>query len=114
MCGGDAVILIVLSDKKGRSPRVRGGTVNEKDQYPMARVDPRVCGGDDPPSFNFFDFRGRSPRVRGGRYYAAGALVICGSIPACAGGTKKIKYAFFYDGVDPRVCGGGLLLFLHK
>ena len=69
-------------------------------------VDPRVRGGDPETPRHSARPSGRSPRARGRhrkRDFGRGAKR---SIPACAGETKRQRYASRPKRVDPRVRGG--------
>jgi len=51
---------------------------------------------------------GRSPRARGSQDGELGALLLRGSIPACAGEPRHAAARPGRTGVDPRVRGGAL------
>ena len=105
VCGGTSSTVRVQELAPGLSPRVRGNLENllglvafpgsipacagepppECPPRAMCRVYPRVCGG----TAQFVGWHqmhgGLSPRVRGNRHSDGHGLMLCGSIPACAG-----------------------------
>ena len=124
--GGDHVMSYCRRGAGGRSPRARGrpqvsgskinrcGSIpacaGETSSMPSApntiQVDPRVRGGDSRRSSPAPGARGRSPRARGRQAPRISRIFVGGSIPACAGETKKNVAANLEAKVDPRVRGG--------
>ena len=92
----------------GLSPRVRGETFGGFDVRTAHRVYPRVCGGNRSIAPTSPSCKGLSPRVRGKRCRYRRNAVRAGSIPACAGETRRGADCGADDGVYPRVCGGNL------
>ena len=130
VCGGAIDRGKVPPAHPGRSPRVRGslnlGSIDatplgsipacagEPPPLPMpsttVRVDPRVCGGAKKGNAKTAYLSGRSPRVRGSRQVQDEPGVRAGSIPACAGEPTCSNAATDSRWVDPRVCGGAVLI----
>ena len=126
VCGGDFCMSEKFSAIAGRSPRMRGGPKDERDEIAKmgsipayaggttyaqsgvgcCKVDPRVCGGDRNGIEPWAVSWGRSPRMRGGLMRVGTGSATRRSIPAYAGGTLTLM-SWETDGeVDPRVCGG--------
>ena len=129
-CGGAGGRHPLGGDREGRSPRVRGSptrcpaTGHERGSIPAgagepspparradrAGVDPRGCGGAYVSRSAIVPVAGRSPRVRGSPRRAGRRRGGPGSIPAGAGEPKAGRYRGGKAGVDPRGCGGAMLI----
>ena len=129
-CGGDQADDLGKALLRGRSPRVRGrheqrhdliagaGSIpagageTEKVQDFRVRptVDPRGCGGDRPTFAVGQILEGRSPRVRGRPGPGSRRAAAARSIPAGAGETSSGSGAQCPHRVDPRGCGGDLVV----
>ena len=126
VCGGNSRSSLARSRPVGLSPRVRGKQMEEGDvrmlqgsipacagETPWTpwtpwtpEVYPRVCGG-NPAAYPIGILsQGLSPRVRGKRLIALLVQDTQGSIPACAGETKRALSRGRVKRVYPRVCGG--------
>ena len=125
VCGEDLASVQALTISPGRSPRVRGRPVHREGTESRARsipacagktpgeygrelvgkVDPRVCGEDLAADISAAATTGRSPRVRGRLRKQQYWLANIGSIPACAGKTRRRRCRCTRARVDPRVCG---------
>ena len=126
VCGGNGDVWTKALNAEGLSPRVRGKpgdmylprdvwgsipacageTHNLLDKQFCDAVYPRVCGGNRGLLRLRLRLPGLSPRVRGkpmSRQLTAGML---GSIPACAGETRRHARRHCQPKVYPRVCGG--------
>src|SRR5690606_11941861 len=73
-------------------------------------VDPRACGGAATCKRHCKQFEGRSPRVRGSPTLMECLLSCQGSIPARAGEPLRAGTHQIVVEVDPRACGGALIL----
>ena len=73
---------------------------------PARKVYPRVCGGTAGTLSLAPAPAGLSPRVRGNRGADSPAVLVCGSIPACAGEPPWGSVGGSITRVYPRVCGG--------
>ena len=128
VCGGTPYSFANAASDHGLSPRVRGnhelleragrvpgsipacaGEPNRESSGRSAYwVYPRVCGGTlcchRPAAVGC----GLSPRVRGNLRHRHVALIVHGSIPACAGEPRTGTRQAGSCGVYPRVCGGTL------
>ena len=109
VCGGTALSGNLISIHDGLSPRVRGNPAaatrpaNPRRSIPACagephtegkplcvwKVYPRVCGGTSSVRNSANRMSGLSPRVRGNPGTAISASSAGGSIPACAGGTRR-------------------------
>ena len=105
VCGGTLVRVTLRGKGSGLSPRVRGnhdgadrvefvaGSIPACAGEPFAsvasadsqRVYPRVCGGTHGRHHGGWAMGGLSPRVRGNPTVWLVPVLLCGSIPACAG-----------------------------
>ena len=130
VCGGNVKACECTSASHGRSPRMRGklvtpigggtsprsipayaGETGVSDSLPVfEKVDPRVCGGNRIESRAVLSNPGRSPRMRGKQGTPGGGRGGGGSIPAYAGETLTDVYLPPSGSVDPRVCGGNLMV----
>ena len=126
VCGGNLANAAAASKSAGLSPRVRGkpsprkletqparsipacaGETKGRCQPPVGlKVYPRVCGGNDLLGSIIDTNQGLSPRVRGKPTAYYNRNVIKGSIPACAGETRRTPSDGWNRKVYPRVCGG--------
>ena len=129
MCGGNTSSWGNPATLKGLSPRVRGKPSRRPAGFSRgrsipacagetrcgcwtttrSRVYPRVCGGNAAPSHSVHGHQGLSPRVRGKRCNPTAARRprrSAGSIPACAGETRRAGLWRGGCRVYPRVCGG--------
>ena len=126
VCGGAAAAPSGGSTLAGLSPRVRGspGRIPVRDFLPRsipacagepqaarwveaaAQVYPRVCGGAQRVPHLAVAVAGLSPRVRGSPGDEPAAVMLDGSIPACAGEPCLRSRSCRSAGVYPRVCGG--------
>ena len=70
------------------------------------RVYPRVCGGTSGAGHILPLLQGLSPRVRGNPAAVPYGLLLCRSIPACAGEPLRSRSCRSVFEVYPRVCGG--------
>jgi len=126
VCGGIPLLLPMDDLKVGLSPRVRGHLANllvnrfGHRSIPacagasgafmfsgmVTGVYPRVCGGISGDVLVGIALGGLSPRVRGHQSWGVGAGKITGSIPACAGASRRRRVRRDHSTVYPRVCGG--------
>ena len=129
-CGGAMVGNLWGFSDWGRSPRVRGsqrsagervgvvGSIPAGAEEPSAgppataatRVDPRGCGGAAAAQDQELGVPGRSPRVRGSPFFWFKDGSRTGSIPAGAGEPTPRAASTSSGRVDPRGCGGALML----
>ena len=126
VCGGTARLGVVLRQRRGLSPRVRGNhpdlpnpprrqrsipacagepKIIASSGMPV-KVYPRVCGGTDLRCAARGRTVGLSPRVRGNQAAGWCARPPLRSIPACAGEPGSVGGGDGGAGVYPRVCGG--------
>ena len=73
--------------------------------YFESRVYPRVCGATVRTMIVDEVDEGLSPRVRGNLPETEAALILLGSIPACAGQPTRKFCHYAISRVYPRVCG---------
>ena len=126
VCGGTGRPYPMVLAFYGLSPRVRGnqrpGSARNSTRrsipacagepgicrFPVGekRVYPRVCGGTARKRQQWCWQRGLSPRVRGNHATDLCALLLIGSIPACAGEPAQRDPKICQKKVYPRVCGG--------
>ena len=126
VCGGTIVVLLLVSGRRGLSPRVRGNlspsvillwparSIPACAGEPRCRlvcsvsdrVYPRVCGGTISDMVSYGIRWGLSPRVRGNLRRSCSRCAPVGSIPACAGEPSTSYTRRTYGQVYPRVCGG--------
>ena len=126
VCGGTAILLRLLRNTRGLSPRVRGNRARQASaraayrsipacageppcrhcRHRRERVYPRVCGGTPTEREAETLAGGLSPRVRGNRRWPDRRPRMPGSIPACAGEPLSPMPTSSTATVYPRVCGG--------
>jgi len=126
VCGGIVSCALLTVSSSGLSPRVRGHLVlartgeHDTGSIPACagasrddprgadrhRVYPRVCGGIPSWVLLATSFQGLSPRVRGHPPKPGVFRPVSGSIPACAGASRRPEAPEVACGVYPRVCGG--------
>ena len=126
VCGGTRCRPFARSSCCGLSPRVRGNLVRGRHRprvtgsipacageparvallFRLSAVYPRVCGGTRGMPAVPHHPQGLSPRVRGNPPQRVHPLLLCRSIPACAGEPNTRGRARNETGVYPRVCGG--------
>ena len=92
--------------KKRSIPACAGETLDQPRQVTPSMVYPRVCGGNEEEADYWNSVGGLSPRVRGKRALPDKVCMHSGSIPACAGETRRLRHCPRTGGVYPRVCGG--------
>ena len=90
----------------GSIPACAGETRSRRSRASCAGVHPRVCGGNMNGAAGRPAATGPSPRVRGKRGVPELPAVAGGSIPACAGETRRPVEPPGCRWVHPRVCGG--------
>ena len=126
VCGGNLLLIDTLTPAFGLSPRVRGkrrlrwGWCRPMGSIPACagetyiydvhadcgQVYPRVCGGNPAVTASSAVNKGLSPRVRGKPVIFDMVSAGWGSIPACAGETRRRIRWVRRVRVYPRVCGG--------
>ena len=134
VCGEAAAAQDAADQIEGPSPRVRGSLsrgwsmalpsrsipacagkpVRPGVQLPGAEVHPRVCGEAQGRMAGSVPVQGPSPRVRGSPGDGLRAVVLDGSIPACAGKPAQPAQSKSYERVHPRVCGEAILVIRHR
>jgi len=87
-------------------PACAGETLTWLGVTSLASVYPRMRGGNWPSIPSRFSTRGLSPHARGKPQSAKEPLLITGSIPACAGETRKGQLSIPSTRVYPRMRGG--------
>ena len=125
VCGATVIVVVVISQTPGLSPRVRGNRA--PDQCHVSRCGPipacagqpsyqgadcclsaaypRVCGATGYTGFPPKDGQGLSPRVRGNRSTIFAGTTALGPIPACAGQPSSAVSIATWARAYPRVCG---------
>ena len=125
VCGATVIVVVVISQTPGLSPRVRGNRA--PDQCHVSRCGPipacagqpsyqgadcclsaaypRVCGATGYTGFPPKDGQGLSPRVRGNRIAVTSVFRTWGPIPACAGQPLNHLCRYYCPRAYPRVCG---------
>ena len=101
----------VAIDSARSIPACAGETRTARRNHNSSRVYPRVCGGNDIVNADIGYTSGLSPRVRGKPRPSAPGPAGRGSIPACAGETRRGGINHIRHGVYPRVCGGNGIQF---
>ena len=98
--------LAEVDDKKRSIPACAGETSTSAYATSEKTVHPRVCGGNFGAPRRRSPAPGPSPRVRGKRAAVLIEVEDIGSIPACAGETRRMTPGSVCSAVHPRVCGG--------
>ena len=107
-CGGTPHIHLLVADKDGLSPRLRGNPDSQGKVSVILGVYPRACGGTRLVGYVGPQQSGLSPRLRGNRQVPLPAWLAPRSIPAPAGEPMQVWQARVNEAVYPRACGGTL------
>ena len=98
--------LFLMRPNRRSIPACAGETLPPPWRLSAIQVYPRVCGGNYSMTISVSWVSGLSPRVRGKRMSSSASAVRLGSIPACAGETRRVAPGLTPFWVYPRVCGG--------
>ena len=133
-CGANFLPTVLIQNKSGSSPRVRGKRTRVRRQDQGRRIiparagqtprpigrrtwyqdHPRACGANEGCRQGGVRLLGSSPRVRGKLYHVSPVMVGIRIIPARAGQTRPPCMWFDARADHPRACGANVFLFNRK
>jgi len=106
---GSLLSMTFVDMDNGSIPACAGEPLEAPNSGHPSRVHPRVRGGATGISSIGMRLKGPSPRARGSLTGGHRAILLCGSIPACAGEPFGRRLDRDRCGVHPRVRGGAIM-----